>query len=262
VSYQLSVEHFEVSRGDTVISRDELLPGWNAHDRLAVIVDRPFGGVGASLLIQLATTAYYDIKPQRRTTPIYPDVYIFHVGRYHGSHAWYDVFPPRKEVLVEDSAASILEALNERAITRLAVVDGPAESVRHRHKEPAEALDRIVSAWAYSPTGRVNAPDFSIRAAHKRGVANTTRVLDPGRSYDETLKVAEQNKSRMKELDLPDDSENEEFIDGPDRSSGLDEAGIEVLRNQRESISLEGLPTETYRHLSIASALNMLHSRN
>ncbi|MEN2742522.1 hypothetical protein ABCS02_32500 [Microbacterium sp. X-17] len=263
VSYQLAREHFASAIDGVEVEREEVLPGWNTHDRFGIIVDRPYGAVGASLLIQLAITAYYDIRETRRTgAPIYPEVYVFHVGRYHGSHAWYDVFPPRKEVLVPDSPAEILEAINDRAITRLAVVDGtPRADLRHHLKEPATALDRIESAWAYSPTGRVADADLSIRALHRRGVKNTTSILTPGSSYDEVLKTAAENKARLLELNpggVPED--DGDMIEGPDRSAGIDDAEIARLAAQRDEISENGLPRETYRRIPVADAIRMLPS--
>ena len=88
-----------------------------------MIVDRPLGATGASMLIQLVITAFYDVNPGRREVTLYPETYLFHVGGRHGNHAYYDVYPPRTEVVVASDSAEILEAINDRAITRLAVVE-------------------------------------------------------------------------------------------------------------------------------------------
>ena len=51
-------------------------------------MDRPLGATGASMLIQLAITAFYDVKPSRREVTLYPEIYLFHVGGRHGNHAY------------------------------------------------------------------------------------------------------------------------------------------------------------------------------
>ena len=122
---QLDAAYFGITVDGVPSSREDVFPEWGVHDRLGVVVDRPLGATGASMLIQLAITAFYDVKPSRREVTLYPEIYLFHVGGRHGNHAYYDVYPPRKEVVVADDPAEILEAINDRAITRLAVVDGP-----------------------------------------------------------------------------------------------------------------------------------------
>ena len=150
-----------------------------------MIVDRPLGATGASMLIQLVITAFYDVNPGRREVTLYPEIYLFHVGGRHGNHAYYDVYPPRKEVVVANDSAEILEAINDRAITRLAVVDGPAEEVTHHWKEPAAALDRLVTAYAYDPSGRVGRGDLEIMATDRRALVNTSIILHPKVTYAE-----------------------------------------------------------------------------
>src|ERR1700704_281478 len=83
------------------------------------------GSTGASYLLQLAIVSFYDVRPQRRseTERIYPNIFIFHVGEDQGEHVMFDFFPQRKEVFVDNTPARILEAINDRGITRLAVPD-------------------------------------------------------------------------------------------------------------------------------------------
>jgi hypothetical protein len=49
-----------------IAHRDQLLENWRPHDRLGVVMHELFGAVGASRLIQLAITTFYDAKPSRR----------------------------------------------------------------------------------------------------------------------------------------------------------------------------------------------------
>src|SRR5829696_6581881 len=136
-----------------------------AHDRLGVVMSRPRGAVGASALLCATITAFYDI--QRSRGPdffIYPDYYLFHVGRPLGDHARLDVWPRRKEVVVSDEPQQILEAIDDRAITRLWVEDGAPGEPALEEETLASARERIVSCLAYSATGRVARPDVRIAA--------------------------------------------------------------------------------------------------
>src|SRR5215216_2291528 len=105
---------------------EELFEGFTEHDRLGLVMRRPCGAVGASALIAATITAFYDEQRSRgRDFFIYPDYYLFHVGGPLGDHARLDIWPRRKEVVVEDDPELILEAIDDRAITRLGVEDGP-----------------------------------------------------------------------------------------------------------------------------------------
>lgn len=136
-----------------------VLPRFDEMDRLGVVVDQDCGAIGASNLILAAVTAFYDRQRARFSDFfVYPDFYVFHVGRRHGDHGMLDIFPAPKEVVVDNDPTSILQAINDRRITRLLVPDG----VYH---EPG--LNRITlgsvhvtDALAYSPDGRVDSPDI------------------------------------------------------------------------------------------------------
>jgi hypothetical protein len=253
---QLDASLFEITLDGSPAGRDQLLRGWGVDDRLGIIVDRPFGAVGASLLLQLAITAYYDARPARRETLLYPEVYLFHVGGRHGDHSHFDVFPPRKEVDVEDDAALILEAINDRAITRLAVVDGPSATVCHHWKEPAAAQDRILTTIAYSPDGRVADPDVSITGHGPRVTANTKKTLHPPEeSY------AEQAAARAALGPFGAVPSSEEMLPDVDRWHEVPLETRDQIAAERSAISAAGSVTETYRRLTVAEALGMLHCR-
>lgn len=260
---QLSESLFDITAHGAALTREEVLPAWSAVDRLGVVVDRPLGAIGASLLMQLAITAYYDAVPGRREVQLYPEVYLFHVGGNFGSHAYYDIYPARKEVVVSDDPAEVLEAVNDRAITRLVVVDGPAEAVVHHYKEPAIALDRVVDALVYHPSGRVSRPDFHIRATSRKAVVNTKMTLEPDREYAEQVEARVGRDGIVAEDDSVILPENERF---PATAADYlrNDLSPEVLRQlsmNRESISDEGLPCESYRRVPVAEALRMLHRR-
>jgi hypothetical protein len=253
---QLDASLFALRMQGAPATREQLLPRWHEHDRFGIVVDAPLGAVGASLLLQLAVTAYYDARPSRRQGPLYPEVYLFHVGSRHGDHAFFDVFPPRKEIDVPDEPAAILEAVNDRAITRLAVPDGPVRPTCHRWKEPAAALERIVSAFAYSPTGRVPAPDIEITALDPRATANARMIIHPTRTYAEQAQI----RARLEPISrVPRD---EELAPRPSRVGEVSPADRERVGREREAIETDGLATETYRRIPVTDALGLLHAHS
>ena len=254
-AYQLKESQFSITIGGEASDREHLFPGWHKNDRLGIVVDEPFGALGASLLLQLAITAFYDVCPSRRESTLYPDIYLFHVGGRYGDHGHFDGYPPRKEVFVNDNPAEILEAINDRAITRLAVVDGPQDKVLHHFKEPASALDRITSAFAYTPSGRVTGANIEITATSKRAVKNVERVLFPNATYTEKPPV------RGKLAPTNDIPSDEVLLSLAPR---FDEVPVEIrdrLATQRNQISINHLPQESYRCLTVNEAIRMLHLR-
>ena len=111
VARQFGVADFDITIDGVHATREDVFPAWNEWDRLGVVVDKPFGALGANALIQLAATAFYDVKPARREgfpTPeaprsdlaVYPEIYVFHVGGRHGLYSAYDFWPARKEVFL------------------------------------------------------------------------------------------------------------------------------------------------------------------
>ncbi len=123
VADQLFVEAFEVRIGGERVSPEAVFPDWSLLDRFGIVVTEPLGGLGASLLLQLAIAKFYSVRPDRRADmPVYPEIYLFHVGGPHGDFSYFDFWPPRKEVRVAASQpVSLLEAINAHGITRLAI---------------------------------------------------------------------------------------------------------------------------------------------
>ncbi|MCM3791028.1 hypothetical protein M3221_22060 [Domibacillus indicus] len=188
----LSCSDFSVEIQDQRASIDDLFPGLNEKDRIGFILHQAGGSVGASALLLAAVTRFYEFYRERlgdgpEQLRIYPEIFMFHIGTQHLNHYWLDVWPPHKEVVVEDDPEQILEAVNDRGITRLIVEDLPAVSKIELnrpmplHNIPsstaiflretlASAEQRIITALAYSHTGRVEQPDvafFSCRNAEK-----------------------------------------------------------------------------------------------
>src|SRR4051812_8189518 len=88
---------------------------WNPHDRLGVVVNEPWGALGASLMIQLAALRHYECAPDRRGHRAqYPQTQVFHLERMQGDHSSFDVWPPRHEVLVCGGPSALLAGLTDR----------------------------------------------------------------------------------------------------------------------------------------------------
>jgi hypothetical protein len=238
-----------------------LFPDWNPHDRFGVIVHESYGAVGASYLIQAAIVAFYDVRPQRRAgrglglaepndVAIYPDIYAFHVGGRHGDHSMFDFWPARKEVFVEADAPAVLDAINDRGITRLAVPEGPSAPVEHEYKEPAAARDRIRSVFAYSATGRVELPSIAISAVSPAPESNPRETLDPEKLRATVAAPEFQRPASTDPVLLQRDWAHRVV-----QRAGEAQHGLELARSRRAALTDL---RETYRRLSVEDALNRL----
>jgi hypothetical protein len=162
---ELSRSSFAIEVAGRPSRIEELFDGFQEQDRLGVVLSRPFGAVGASALITATVTAFYDIQRARgEDFFIYPDYFLFHVGGPHGYHGKLDIWPRRKEVVVDSEPERVLEAIDDRAITRLVVEDGEPGPHEYEREAVASARSRIRTCLAYSPSGRVAAPDVRIRS--------------------------------------------------------------------------------------------------
>jgi hypothetical protein len=162
-SQELRSSSFEIAVAGRRARLEDLFEGFDEHDRLGVVMSEPCGAVGASALITATITAFYDI--QRARAPeffIYPDYFLFHVGRPLGDHGKLDVWPRRKEVVVGEEPEAILEAIDDRAITRLVVEEGEGGEPDFHREALASARARIATCLAYSPSGRVADGDVRI----------------------------------------------------------------------------------------------------
>jgi hypothetical protein len=235
---------FEIELEGRPARLDELFEGFNEQDRLGLVVRRPCGAVGASALIAATITAFYDVQRSRSDDFfIYPDYYLFHVGGPLGDHARLDIWPRRKEVVVEDDPERILEAIDDRAITRLGVEDEPANEVELDDELLASARARIVSSIAYSATGRVDGADVRI-ASNEVAEGYVEAILEP-----------EERMARLRG----------EGGSGAARADAIAVRAGEVAREVRREIRLarrqlveDGVPVETYRRIELDEALARL----
>jgi len=240
---ELRSSFFAIEVAGRRVALDELFEGFGAHDRLGLVMNRPCGAVGASALICASITAFYDI--QRSRGPdffIYPDYYLFHVGRPLGDHARLDVWPRRKEVVVSKHSQEILAAIDDRAITRLLVEDGTPGRPSLEAETLASARARIVSCLAYSATGRV--PDSDVRiAGHPVTEGYVEAVLEP-EARMARLRAEGGHEARVKAIAL--------------RAGEVEPEVRRKIRLARRELVEDGVPVETYRRIDLDEALSLL----
>jgi hypothetical protein len=177
-AHQFKASMFSITHREAQTSAGDLL-GWSSHDRLGIVVNSPLGALGAGLLTLTVATAFYDLDRKRRMRPLYPPIFLFHVGRRRGFYGELDFWPDRKEIATPADATEVLRAINAVGITHLVVPDGPAKSVVHRYKEPEEARDRLRRCYVYSPDGQVTDADVRISTTTRPVIENLERVAHP-----------------------------------------------------------------------------------
>ncbi|MGK9184796.1 hypothetical protein KXS12_21400 [Priestia filamentosa] len=221
----ISSADFSFSLDGHPSSLEEVFPGFHTQDRIGIVVRRPGGATGASGLLMATIARFYDsyrskISNKIGKLRIYPECFIFHVGRSHGNHADMDVWPPHREVMVEDDPEKILEAINDRGITRLIVEDTPPLSATFLRETISSAEHRILSTIAYSTNGRVENADVSVTTSRtiEKYVLNTLRLSRKFFREDE----------------------------------------FEHMLRVREGLTLNGQVTETYRRINLSDAMRML----
>jgi hypothetical protein len=200
----------------------DLLPDFGEQDRIGAVVRHPCGAVGASALILAAVTGFYDAQRAKGAEFfIYPDYFLFHVAARLGDHGMLDIWPAHKEVVVADDPEELLRAINDRGITRLLVEDrartdtGPA----FERESLASARNRIITALAYSPTGRVAGGD----------------VLVAGNGVTESYVAAVLEES-----------------------SQVAARAREEIALARRALYQDGVPVESYRRVTLDDALAQL----
>ena len=159
---------FEIKLNNKKILLSELFRNFDHIDRVG-IVTRSHGGVlGASVLLMRLISAFYDtyrgkkLGNQAGKLRIYPEYFIFHVGSLLGSYGQLDIWPPHREVVIEDDTEQLLEAINDRGITRLLIEEGPEYPTTLLRETLSSAESRIVSLLYYSPNGKVANGDVAI----------------------------------------------------------------------------------------------------
>jgi hypothetical protein len=249
----LKSDFYDVEMSDKPASMWEVFPDYTAHDRFGIVIYEPHGALGATHLIQLACMCFYDVKPSRREDrKIYPEIFAIHVGQWWGMHGDMDFWPARREVQVAADHREILGALNDRGITRLAIPERPQRELAHRRKEEDCALDRLVSAFMYSPTGRVTDPDFTVRSNDRRSERDVDRTIDPVQTSEQAVAKLSKSAVPVKEGDA----------DFAPRQLELNRDITLMIRQEskvrRERLKSNQLVSESYRFVRPEEALKCL----
>jgi len=142
---------------------EDLFPGFDEHDRLGIVITSDAGARGAATLILAAVTAFYDrLRAAGEPFFAYADYFAFHIGGRHGDLGMIDVWPDHKEVVVPADAEAVLQAINDRGVTRLLVPDGRPGTPSFARETLAGAERRILDALAYAPGGAVAGADVTV----------------------------------------------------------------------------------------------------
>jgi hypothetical protein len=239
-STELRSDSFAIELDDRPAAIGDVLPGIGAAGRLGIVVRDPFGAVGASNLLLAAITAFYDAHRARgEGFYIYPDYFLFHIGRRHGDHSMLDVWPAHKEVVVPDDPDAILDAINDRGITWLLVPEGESGTGPQGREALASARERIAAALSYAPGGRVSGGDVQI-AGSDVADSYVCAVLDP----DAVLAARDPGDPYAVEI-----------------ARRTEEVASEIRQQvsiQRGDLEQDGRPVETYRRLTLEQALTSL----
>ncbi len=258
-AYDIKSEMFSILSDGLAVARDDFID-WELRDRFGLVVNAPLGGLGAGLLTMLAITAFYD-EPnrKRRKRPLYPEIYIFHVGGPWGTHGGFDFWPDRKDVRLPDDPTEVLRAINSHGITHLAVPDGTPQKTVHRYKEPEAAIDRIKQCYAYDPSGRVTGADVVITADADGVLRNFETTLHPEGLLEYMATEVERNKSLRVGTPAGDDARHamaygRARLNEVDRSGPAYRAAAERLAAARNGAGLK----EHVRRIDVRTALELL----
>jgi len=167
-SYALASSDFSVERDGASSPLAALWPGYRPDDRLGIVLANPMDACGCSNLICGTNTLFYDDLREARGVGNffrYADTFLFGVGCEPGDFNQLDVWPLHKFVTVlQPTAEALIEMLNDRRITLLAIPDTGArcrgEVVLSTWNTFCETV-RVV--FTYSPrTGKARGSDVAL----------------------------------------------------------------------------------------------------
>lgn len=264
VAKQLKSENLHITIDQHQTDLKALFSASHIYDRFGILVTEPYGSFGASLLIQAAIVQFYDVHPPRRDTePMYPELYVFHVGGRFGDHSSFDFWPPRKEIFVEARRpADLLSAIVDRGITRLAVPEvtpgDPAvlKDSANTFADIAAAKNLLSSCFVYSPEGLVEDADVFLSSDHPSFEANIARTL-------EREPILEKYAATPEAMGRPGPSvaaDVDHWIETVlQRKDEVDRNAIRLLTAKRRHEEGDRLVRrESFRRISVAETLSML----
>jgi hypothetical protein len=145
----MSTAGFEIMVDGRPATFDDVLPGLTLNDRVGVVTHSPGGSLAAAPLLLASVARYYELLRARGDKFYrYPGYYVIHVGRQHAYHGWLDVWSANKEVVVAAHGEAVLEALSDRAITRVVLEDAgnaPGELMRENVNWLCEDVQNLLT---------------------------------------------------------------------------------------------------------------------
>lgn len=130
----MSTAGFDIVADGSPATFDDAFQGFAVSDRVGVVTCSPGGSLAAAPLLLASVARYYELLRARGDEFYrYPGYYVIHVGDQRAYHGWLDVWSANKEVVVAAHGEAVLEALNDRAITRVVLEDAgnePGELLR------------------------------------------------------------------------------------------------------------------------------------
>lgn len=235
----LNPESFEIEVDGLPATLEDIFPDFTDLDRIGVVVRSPYGGLGGSYLITRAIVEFYRLR--RDVGEVYPDNYIFAVGRPQGDHSMLDVWPEHHFVQVPNDAELILQSINDRGITRLLIEATARATPNLTNATSRSAHGRVASTLVFDPSGKVDGGNISIRADHtverESGLQlDPVRIVAKSEGYDDFLAYYAAHRN------------------------DVDAEETELLRAAREHTIINGRRTETFRSVDMDEALAMLQS--
>lgn len=258
-AFEINESMFSVMSRGEALGRDALLD-WKPDDRLGVIVRRPLGMLEAGLLTLLCVTAFYDVPGRkRRNRPLYPSIYLFHFGGRFGFSGEFDFWPERKEVFIPDDADALLQALNDRGITHLAVPERAPSQPLYRYKEPEEAVDRIRQCYIYGIDGPAADDDVLIRTTSPEVLRNFAHTIDlPSTLALRECELAAESSARS---DGAAGIDSRRYValmrERLSEVDATDPAAASTLARMRQGL-VEGSLSERLRRIDAKAALRLL----
>ena len=250
-AFTLTEEMFTVEIDGQAVDRSALFAG-TRHERIGVVVTTPLGGLGASFLVQLGITAYYDAdRSSRLVNPHYPELYFFHAGGSFGEYSVLDAWPARKQVYLSDHGDELLGSINSHAITHLLLPDTMTLESVLGFAEPNAATDRLERCFLYHPSGRVPNGNISIHSHDPGSLEDITAVINLPDVLPAMVSAYPVPDAAAEHLD------NEDWIKGVSmRMADIDPISrVEAFRVRDELMNEFG-GTETYREISSVEAVS------
>lgn len=264
VAQQLKIENLRIALHNTEASLGDVFPTAHTLDRFGFVINEPYGSFGASLLMQAAIVQFYETCPARRDTePMYPEVYMFHVGGSFGDHSSFDFWPPRKEIFVESGdPAALLGAIVDKGVTRLAIPDvvpGDAALLQdgvNSFADLGSAKNLLRSCFAYSSTGQTDRADIFLESDHPSFEANISRTLEREvllEKYDESPEaIGRPGPTNGQDVDRW-------IATVRARMDEVDRAAIRQRSEQRRQLESDRLVRrESFRRINLDEALGLL----